>query len=304
MDAPPRATVSAIAALTLAPALWAGNFVIGRSVHDATDPLTLNLLRWALATLLLLPVLLRHRADILAALRRAWAGVILLSALGVVGFNTLLYAGLSRGGAGEAAVLIGMSPLMIVAVSAVWARRAPALRAGLGGLLALAGVAAVVINDGPGTGAEGLAGPALVLLAAFVWAVYTVGLRRIPLGLRPFPALALLSLTGTLLMLPALPWLAPMDTLARPGVPLAIGYLGVGASVLAFWSWQVGVAGIGADRAGVFLNLIPAFGVALGAALLGEAVTPAKLTGLALILAGVWVAQTAGASRRAAPGRG
>jgi len=102
MDAPPRATVSAVAALTLAPALWAGNFVIGRSVHAATDPLTLNLLRWMLATLLLLPVLVVHRAAVAAALRRAWAGVLLLAALGVVGFNTVLYAGLSRAGASEA----------------------------------------------------------------------------------------------------------------------------------------------------------------------------------------------------------
>jgi drug/metabolite transporter (DMT)-like permease len=304
MDAPPRATVSAVAALTLAPALWAGNFVIGRSVHAATDPLTLNLLRWMLATLLLLPVLVAHRAAVAAALRRAWAGVLVLAALGVVGFNTVLYAGLSRTGAGETGVLIGVAPLLIVGVSAMWSRQAPALRAGLGGLLGLGGVAAIAVNDGARAGAQGLAGPALVLLAALVWALYTVGLRRIPLGLPPFPALALLSLAGTVLMLPALPWLDPLATLARPGVPLAIGYLGIGASVLAFWFWQLGVAAIGADRSGVFLNLIPAFGVALGALILGEAVTPAKLTGLALILGGVWIAQSAGAPGRAAAERG
>ena len=44
--------------------------------------------------------------------------------------------------------------------------------------------------------------------------------------------------------------------------------------------------------------------MALGALILGEAVTPAKLTGLALILGGVWIAQTAGAPRRAAAERG
>ena len=45
--------------LTLSPLLWAGNAVVGRLVSPLVPPMTLNLLRWALA-LLVLPLLLQQ----------------------------------------------------------------------------------------------------------------------------------------------------------------------------------------------------------------------------------------------------
>jgi hypothetical protein len=46
----------AIAAGVFAPALWAGNFVVGRAVHHALPPLTLNGLRWLVALAVLFPM--------------------------------------------------------------------------------------------------------------------------------------------------------------------------------------------------------------------------------------------------------
>lgn len=57
-------------------------------------------------------------------------------------------------------------------------------------------------------------------------------------------------------------------------------YLGLDASVFAFFAWQQGVRGLGPRRAGVFLHLAPVFGVALGAVRLGEPVTQAKAADL------------------------
>ena len=51
-----RLTFSTALLLTVPPLMWAGNAVVGRLVRDAVPPMTLNLLRWSLALLILLPL--------------------------------------------------------------------------------------------------------------------------------------------------------------------------------------------------------------------------------------------------------
>jgi drug/metabolite transporter (DMT)-like permease len=51
-----RLTLSTALLLTVPPLLWAGNAIVGRLVRDAVPPMTLNLLRWFLALLILLPL--------------------------------------------------------------------------------------------------------------------------------------------------------------------------------------------------------------------------------------------------------
>ena len=67
-------------------------------------------------------------------------------------------------------------------------------------------------------------------------------------------------------------------------------YVALFASLAAYAAWNRGVLAIGANRAGVFLHLMPAFGSVLAAVLLGEAFRPFHLAGIALILAGVTLA--------------
>ena len=45
-----------VAMLSLAPALWAGNAIVGRLAHDLISPFALNFLRWCIAFVLLLPL--------------------------------------------------------------------------------------------------------------------------------------------------------------------------------------------------------------------------------------------------------
>lgn len=94
-------------------------------------------------------------------------------------------------------------------------------------------------------------------------------------------------------------WIAPFHALeAARGARLvpdavalaSVGYVAVFASVLAYFLWNEGVARVGAGRAGPFLHLMPAFGSLLAVALLGESFRAHHAAGIALILAGVWLA--------------
>src|SRR5277367_3427890 len=91
---PTQISLGTYSILIIAPLLWAGNFVIGRAVHQTLPPLTLNCLRWLTALIILLPLFGRSAWQARNELARKWKTVGLLALTGVVGFNSVLYFGL------------------------------------------------------------------------------------------------------------------------------------------------------------------------------------------------------------------
>jgi len=71
---------------------------------------------------------------------------------------------------------------------------------------------------------------------------------------------------------------------------LGLACVAVFPALLAYYFWSLGVAAVGAARAGVFLYLTPVFGSLLGVTLLGEQFGLHHAAGMALIIAGVTIA--------------
>ena len=86
--------------------------------------------------------------------------------------------------------------------------------------------------------------------------------------------------------------------LPSPAAALAVVYMGIAASVLAFICWNRGVAIVGANAAGFTIHLLPAFGTLLTILLLGESFQPFHAAGIATILAGVLLATLAAPGRK------
>ncbi|MGH8854905.1 MAG: DMT family transporter, partial [Telluria sp.] len=89
----PALTPSTILLLTVPPVLWAGNAIVGRLVREAVPPMTLNLLRWAIALAILVPLgraALRPGSGVLAN----WRRYALLGLFGVALYNSLQYLAL------------------------------------------------------------------------------------------------------------------------------------------------------------------------------------------------------------------
>ena len=85
---------STILLLTLPPIFWAGNAVVGRLVAPLVSPMTLNLMRWTLAFVLLLPLaapVLRRASS----LWPSWQRFAVLGLLSIGGYNALLYLALN-----------------------------------------------------------------------------------------------------------------------------------------------------------------------------------------------------------------
>jgi drug/metabolite transporter (DMT)-like permease len=277
--------------------LWAGNVVLGRAMRGHIPPVGLAFWRWTLALAVLLALygsrLVAQRAPLLAG----WKVVLLLGVLGVGNFNLFLYLGLQHTTATNALLLNAAAPGFIVALSFLVGLGRPTGRLLLAVALSLAGVA-VILSQGRVSALLELRfnpGDLWVLAAVLSWSAYTVLLSRRPSGAEPMVFLTALVMVGVAWIAPFYAWEIAQGLRVSFDLVTAasILYVGVFASLVAYAFWNAGVVQAGASRAGVFLNLMPAFGTLLAVVLLGEPFRLFQAAGIGLIVAGVTLAQLA-----------
>jgi drug/metabolite transporter (DMT)-like permease len=291
------ARLLAILALVGANIIWGTTFVVTKPLLDHVPPLTLASSRFAVALLVLLPVLARSGRR--PVLNRTTA---VMGFTGVFVVYVCQNLGLRFTGAADGALIHGGIPVFtaVFAVPALGERLGRGRVAGL--TLSLVGVAAVVLlSHGSRIGLSAL-GDGLVFLSALGLAAYLVlGRRAFPTG-SSLDLVAGVAVWGFIFLLPASAVELHFAGMGRPTVGdlLGILYLGGAASALAFVLWAHGLRHLEAGQAAIFANLNPLVGVAVAALFLGERVTPVQVGGGLLILTGVWLAtrQQAGVTAR------
>jgi drug/metabolite transporter (DMT)-like permease len=285
---------SAFVLLALANLLWSGNWIAGRALREAFDPLTLNFLRWAIATLVLAPFALPALRGQGALLRRHAGILFILSLTGIAVFQSLVYLGLRSTTAVNAILINSSIPAFFLLCSWLIDRERASWRQIAGMLVSVAGILIILARGSPAAllELELHAGDGWILLAMPVWGIYSVLLKRRPPQLGGLPFLFVISLAGVLMLAPAVALLA-FHTPARwpaPEEALGVLYMGLMASVVAFIFWNRGVAVVGANAAGFTIHLLPAFGTVLAILFLGESFAAFHAAGIATILAGVLLA--------------
>jgi drug/metabolite transporter (DMT)-like permease len=161
----------------------------------------------------------------------------------------------------------------------------------LGIAVALAGAAVVISHGDLPSLFRGALGPGEAFLFGTVigWAVYTLIGRRVLGRVSALATTTYAALFGTAMLAVGAVVERPWPELAALSAKgwAAIAYLGVLGTVVAFLWFYEGVQRIGASRTGVFINLVPVFGVTFGAVLLDEPVLASMVVGGALVIAGV-----------------
>lgn len=275
----------------LAALFWAGNFVAGRALHDSLTPLHMAFGRWSVALICLLPwVWPRVRQHWRSFV--PWTGTLLALALtGVAACNTLIYQGLQTTPATQAVLLNALTPVLILAFSALAARRRPGSRQLLSLGVSLLGVLVLVSRGQPWLLAAWTpsGGDAWVFAGCGCWAAYTLLMRRLPAQLDRLTLASLCMLLGWLMLLPLALWETQQHGLpSLSGAAISgVLYLGVFPSVIAYLCYNRAIAELGAERASACLHLVPAFGAVLSCLLLGEALHPWHVAGIAAVFAGL-----------------
>ncbi|MEW2154380.1 DMT family transporter [Streptomyces sp. NPDC007189] len=277
------APVAGLALAALATLVWSGSFVTSRALHDSVPPVQHAFWRWVVALLAVAPFGARRAWRQRALVRRHARYVLLVSLLGVAGYNTLVnQAGLTTPAA-TMGLIMAASPVLMAVFERLGGVRLGARRA-TGLLIACAGVALLV-----GGGTAFSSGDLWMIAAACCFAGYSALLRRRPAELHGTAFLFTTFLTGTVLLLPAQAVSVTMQGSFHPGAGtvLPILYVGVASSAVAFFAWNKAIALIGATRAGLVYYLQPVCVAVLSWTLLGETTGWPQLLSMALILGGV-----------------
>jgi len=279
--------------LALATLLWAGNFVLGRAVSGEVPPVGLAFWRWFGGALIIAPFALPHLRRDWAAVRARWPIVLVLGILGIAVFNTLIYVGLGRTTAINALLLQSIQPLVIIIFSFLIFRDTVGPRQLLAVAISLVGVVVIIARGELGvlTTLAFNSGDVLVFIALICYAAYTALLRLRP-RVHPLSFLLVIFTVGFALLLPLYVWegLAGRPMQLTPVTVGAVAYVAIFPAIVAYLCFNRGVELLGANRAGHFFHLQPAFGVVLAMLFLGERFQPYHAAGIALIAAGILLA--------------
>ena len=130
-----------------------------------------------------------------------------------------------------------------------------------------------------------------MLLAVLVWAVYTVGLAWRPAGVHPMLMLLAMIGVGLLVLTPAyfIEMLNGRHINVHLGSLASLAYVGIFPSFIGYIFYNRGVAEVGANKASLFIHLMPVFGTLLSAVFLGEVPLWYHYLGIGLIFTGIWL---------------
>lgn len=268
--------------------IWGINFTVTKGAFARFPPLAFTGVRFALASLLLVPIV-RHLEGAEPLPRGVLARLIVLGLVGNTLYQLAFILGLDRTTASNSALILSSMP-SIVALLAVTLGFEPLRPKVLGGVLvATLGVVLVVAARGTGFGEATMAGDLLTLGAVICWAGYTLGLRVLPPDVSPLRVTMVTTLAGMPgLVLAGVPEMLAMDWSAVGWQGwAALAYATLFSLLLAYLIWNRSVKVVGPSRTVIYMCLTPLIAVASAAAFLGERPQPLQGVGAALIIGGV-----------------
>lgn len=271
--------------------IWSANTVVAKAAAAVFAPEAISFYRWLLAAIVLTPFCLRALLAQRRAIRPYLPRFAVLALLGMVINQCLAYYAAHSTSATNMGVLTALIPLIGVLMSSLLFRQRIGLPTMLGVALSFLGVVYLLGRGHPaGLLDAGVGrGDVLVMIASASYALYSILLKRWPMPFGPW-----LNLYVQVLL--AVAMLAPLamsaSSLAIPpqGIAMVL-FAGIGSSILAAFCWMRSVHRIGAERTGVYMNLLPLLTALIACVTLGETIQPYHWLGGSAILAGVVLAQ-------------
>jgi drug/metabolite transporter (DMT)-like permease len=277
--------------LTLTVLFWSGNFILGRGIRLLVPPVSLNFWRWMGAIAVLLPFGFPRVIASKELLLKHWKMVALMSIPSIAVFNTFIYSALQTATAINTALINAMVPIFIALTAWLFFSDRLSLRQTAGVFISMAGLIFIVIQ-GDWTLLKDLSlssSDLWTLGASLAWAIYSVMLRKRPKQMDPIAFLTVLIAFGLIFSLPFyLRELLHRGGFALTPISLAsLAYVAIFPSVLSFIFWNYGVDKVGANRAGIFMHLMPVFSILLAIVFLGESLRLFHVAGMLLIFTGI-----------------
>ncbi len=277
-----------------ATAIWSGNFIVARGLNQTIPPITLAFCRWLVAVIVFLPFVIKPLVAEWDILKKNIGYLSVTALLGITIFNTLIYF------AGHTTTAVNLSlisitfPIFIVVFSRIFLGEQITLNKGIGIVLVVTGVV-LLITRGSLTSLLNISfalGDLWMLVAAIIFAIYSLLLRSKPRQLSIWVFQAGTFILGLIFLFPFFVWeytTAPSIQFDTRAI-LSILYVGIFASLSAFILWNKAVVAVGPSKAGMVYYTVPLFSGLLAHFFLKEHVTLIHFYSALLIASGILTA--------------
>ena len=278
--------------LILTTLFWSGNFIVGKAASTyGIPPFSLNFYRWLFAGLILLPFTFKEILLKKQYILKNIGFFIILGITSITIFNSTVYYSLYYMQVISGVLMISTIPVWIMFISSILGIEKTNKYQIFGVILSLLGVLFIITKSDLNL-IKNLAfnrGDLIMATGMFAWALYSALLKKKKYEISQITLLEVVIITGLFFLIP----ISILETkfgnqiiIGKPFI-LTLSYVVIFPGLAAFFFWIKGIAIIGANRAGVFLHLMPVFGSVMAIILFDEKFMIYHLLGAIFIIAGI-----------------
>ena len=272
--------------------IWSTIFLFARGAAGSMSPVEMAFWRWFLAFLAILPFTWRELKAQRKLLREHLPLLALAGVIGFSGYSLLLFLAGKSTEAANLALLSASAPIFMAALSCFCLGERVGGRQVIGLFIAVSGVIFLILRGDVHRllNLTFSSGDLWMLLAAVMFASYSVIIRRRPAGLGQGVFLAAMLGCSALSMIPLMLLEVATTAYHLPSAQLMgiLVFIAIAPSLIGYLLWNKAVERIGAVRAGVMYYTVPLFSSLEAAWFLGETVGTPQIVGGALIIGGIF----------------
>ena len=278
--------------LILTTIFWSGNFIVGKaaSIYQI-PPFSLNFYRWFFAGLILLPFTYKEILNKKKYIIENISIFIILGVTSITIFNSIVYYSLYYTQVISGILMISTIPVWIIFISTFLNIEKTNIFQIFGVVLSLIGVIFIVTKADLNLikNLDFNKGDLSMIVAMFSWAIYSALLKRKNFKISQISLLEVVIICGLIFLIPVYLielYLGNKIILGKPFY-LTLTYVVIFPGLASFFFWIKGISIIGANRAGIFLHLMPIFGAIMAIVIFDEKFMNYHIFGAIFIIVGI-----------------
>ena len=278
--------------LILTTIFWSGNFIVGKAASMyQIPPFSLNFYRWFFAGLILLPFTYKELIKKKKYIINNLGFFIVLGITSITIFNSIVYYSLYYTQVISGILMISTIPVWIIFISSILKIEKTNIFQIIGVILSLTGVIFIITKADLNLikNLDFNKGDLSMVIAMFSWAIYSALLKSKKYQISQVSLLEVVIICGLFFLIPIYFIEMNMGNLIILGKPfyLILAYVVIFPGLASFFFWIKGISIIGANRAGIFLHLMPIMGAIMAMLIFEERFMFYHILGAIFIIAGI-----------------
>jgi drug/metabolite transporter (DMT)-like permease len=287
-----KKTTKAYIMLVLATLFWAGNFVVGKIAFiENVPPFSLTFFRWLLVWLILIPFTYKEFFKLRRVILDNFLLLLLLGLTSVGLFNSFIYNALNFTQVINASLFNAVIPVAIILFGLLFKLEKTNKYQILGLIISILGILSIItkLDLDILLTLSFNKGDILMIGAVITWGIYSAFLKKRKFEVSLLTLVHILCTFGLVTLIPQFLFeLSQGKTIIiNDHLIYSLIYLAIFPSIGSYYCWAGAVSIIGANRAGIFLSLIPLFSTILAMIFFNEKFLFFHFIGSVLIILGL-----------------